>query len=364
MKVRSLVAGCGALLLLVVAGCGGGTAAAAAPAATPTVPVSVAHAERRDVPALVRAVGTVESPASVVLKPRIAGEVVDVPLQDGQDVKAGDLLVVLDRRPFEAALHAAEAALARDTATAEDAARNAASWGSLTDKRAVSQRTLEQAQATATAAAATVQVDQATVEAARLALSYCEIRAPFDGRTGRLLVRKGSSVKENETELVSLQQITPIRVAFAVPESRLPEIQARRAEGPLDVEVTPAGGAVAHGVLDFIDNAVDSTTGTILLRANLENAARTLWPGQLVDVALTVALDKGAVIVPARAVQPGQNGDYVFVVGADGAVEQRVVKVRSTDRNEAVIADGLKGDETVVTDGQLRLVPGTHVAPK
>ena len=349
-------------LLLAASACDGGQASAAAPGAgPPVVPVTLGRAERRDVPDRLHAVGNVESPASVMLKPRVAGEVAEVRLQEGADVRAGDVLIVLDEAPFKAALAAAEAALARDTVMAQDAQRNADSWDSLPDPRAVSTRTTEEARAQAEAAKAGVAADQAAVDAARLDLGFCEIRAPFDGRSGKVLVRTGSAVKEQETELVSIQQVVPIRVSFALPERHLPAIRARRAQGPVPVEVTAPGGGTLQGTLGFIDNAVDPATGTITLMADYANADQALWPGQLVDVALIVGVDEGAVVVPAGAVQPGQKGSTVFVVGADGTVQPHDVQVLRTDGGVAVLASGLQGDETVVTDGQLRLVPGARV---
>jgi membrane fusion protein, multidrug efflux system len=347
--------------LLVAPACGDGHAAdAAVAAAPPPVPVTVGRAERRDVTDRLRAVGTVRSPAAVTLKPRIRGEVAEVRLAEGMDVRAGDVLILLDRAPFEAALAAAEAALQRDTVMAEDLKRNADSWDSLSDSRAVSQRGLEEARAEAAAAQANVAMDQAAVDAARIALGFCEIRAPFDGRAGRVLVRKGSSVTDGETELVSIQQITPIRVEFALPDRYLAAIQARRAQGDLLVEVSVAGRTL-QGTLSFIDNSVDTTTGTILLWAQLDNADRALWPGQLVDVALTVGVYADAVVVPAGAVVPGQAGSLVFVVGDDGTVQPRDVTVLRREGELVVLGEGLDGGETVVTDGQLRLVPGARV---
>ncbi|HEX5012383.1 MAG TPA: efflux RND transporter periplasmic adaptor subunit [Planctomycetota bacterium] len=348
-------------LLLALAGCDGGQAAAASPGAAPAVPVTLGRAERRDMPNRLHAVGNVESPAAVMLKPRVAGQVAEVRLQEGADVHAGEVLILLDEAPFKAALAAAEAALARDTVMAQDAQRTAESWDRLPDPRAASARTIEQAHAQAEAAKAGVAADQAAVDAARLDLDHCEIRAPFDGRSGRVLVRTGSPVKEQETELVSIEQVVPIRVAFALPERHLPAIRARRAQGPVPVEVSVPGGGTLQGALGFIDNAVDPATGTILLMADFANADRALWPGQLVDVALIVGVDQGAVVVPAGAVQPGQKGSMVFVVGADGTVQPRDVQVLRTDAGLSVLSDGLQGDETVVTDGQLRLVPGSRV---
>jgi len=361
MRTRTIGTTAGLSALLLAAACGAGKAPADASAGgAPAVPVTVGLAERRDMPERVRAVGTVESPAAVTLEPRIDGEVAEVLVKEGADVLAGDLLIVLDRAPSQATLAAAEAALARDTVLSRDAQRNAESWASVGDQRAVAQRTLESARATADAAAAEVAVDAATVDAARLRLQWCEIRAPFAGRCGRVLVRRGSAVTEGETELLTLRQITPIRVAFPVPERRLATIQARHAQGPLAVDVRAPGGEALHGELGFIDSAVDRDSGSILLMADLPNADLRLWPGQLVDVELTVGVDRDVVVVPAGAVQRSQAGDAVFVV-EDGVARLKDVQLLRLDGELAVLSAGLSGGETVVTDGQLRLVPGARV---
>ncbi|HVQ25510.1 MAG TPA: efflux RND transporter periplasmic adaptor subunit [Planctomycetota bacterium] len=350
---------------LATAGCGGDAAASAGAAGQPPsgeelLPVSVARAERKDVPLQLRSVGRVESPASVVLRPQVEGPIVEVRFTEGDEVTAGDVLLRLDDRPFQAELRAAEANLDADTAMARDALTTLQQLQRVGDL--MSEREVQRAQASSDAAAAKVVADQAEVDLARLRLEYCSIRAPITGRTGTLEVRVGSVVKENDTPLLTIRQLAPIRAAFSVPEQQLGEIQAEQARAPLAVEVQAASGPPATGRLTFIDNAVDPTTGTVRLMATFDNADRALWPGQFVEVQLTLSVEAGAVVVPAPAVQPGQAGPFVFVVTEQGTVEQRPVTVSRTAGGESLIAEGLQGGETVVTAGQLRLSPGVRVS--
>jgi len=350
---------------LATAGCGGDAAASAGAAGQPPsseelLPVSVARAERKDVPLQLRSVGRVESPASVVLRPQVEGPIVEVRFTEGDEVTAGDVLLRLDDRRFQAELRAAEANLDADTAMARDALTTLQQLQRVGDL--MSEREVQRAQASSDAAAAKVVADQAEVDLARLRLEYCSIRAPITGRTGTLEVRVGSVVKENDTPLLTIRQLAPIRAAFSVPEQQLGEIQAEQARAPLAVEVQAASGPPATGRLTFIDNAVDPTTGTVRLMATFDNADRALWPGQFVEVQLTLSVEAGAVVVPAPAVQPGQAGPFVFVVTEQGTVEQRPVRVSRTAGGESLIAEGLEGGETVVTAGQLRLSPGVRVS--
>lgn len=330
------------------------------------VPVTVASAVRKDVPVKLRAIARVEPYATVTVKPQVSGQLVEVHFKEGQDVKAGDLLFRLDGRPYEAAVRQAEANLERDRALALDAAAEAAWKAGLLRQNAASQREYEQSQATADSRRATVEADEALLEKARLDLEYCTIRAPMDGRTGDNLADPGNVVKANETALVVINQINPIYVAFAVPEQFLLRVQEAQKGGPLVVEAffPHDPGPPERGVLTFVDNKVDSTTGTILLKGTFANAERRLWPGQFVNAELTLATRAGALVIPAPAVQTGQRGQYVFVVRDDQTVESRPVQVAFTLDTEAVIDDGLQPGERVVTDGQLRLVPGARVEPR
>jgi len=364
MTERRHVLRAGFLLVAAIASsCGAKDAKSGAGAAgAPAVPVKVATAGTSDVPIEIRAIGTLESPSMVVIKPQIAGIVLDLPFEEGADVRKGDPLVLFDPRPFDAALHSAEADLARDTALAADAKQAAAQVAGALEKSAVSQRSSEQAQAAAAAADAVVAKDRATVENARLDVEYCTIRAPFDGRTGRTAVRRGSVVKANETELVTLAQIVPIRVSFAVPESQLPDIRKASAEHALEVEVqVPGSDARVQGALTFMDNKVETTSGTIALLATFPNADRSLWPGQFVQVVLRVGIDRSVVVVPTNAVQTGQQGSFVFVVGSDNTVEMRSVVVKRATSGGSILSKGLAAGDVVVTDGHLRLVPGSRV---
>jgi len=340
-------------------------AEAARPEQTAAVPVTVATAVRKDVPVKLTAIARVEPYATVTVKPQVSGQLVEVHFQEGQDVRAGDLLFRLDARPYEAAVRQAEANLERDRALALDAAAEAAWKAGLLRQNAASQREYEQSQATADSRRATVEADEALLEKARLDLEYCTIRAPIDGRTGDNLADPGNVVKANETALVVINQINPIYVAFAVPEQFLLRIQEAQKGGPLVVEAffPHDPGPPERGVLTFVDNKVDSATGTILLKGTFANAERRLWPGQFVNAELTLATRVGALVIPAPAVQTGQRGQYVFVVRDDLTVESRPVRVAFTLDTETVIDDGLRPGERVVTDGQLRLVPGARVEP-
>ncbi len=354
-------------LVLLAAALGGCSRASRAPSAPPAVPVAAAEVEKMDVPLEVTAVGHVDAYSNVSVRTRVAGEVTKVAFREGQDVKAGDLLFELDRRPFQAALAEAEANLERDRARAREAAENLKRYAELVKKDYVTKEQFSQATANADALNATVKADEAAVETARLNVSYCTITAPITGRTGGLLVHPGNLVKANDDRpLVVINQIEPIYVTFAVPEATLADVKKRAAAGALKVSALPNGpGAVpSEGVLTFIDNTVDATTGTINLTATFPNHERALWPGQFTNVSLVLATDVGATVAPNTAVQPGQQGSLVYVIKADETVEARSVTVRRVHKQWSVIDKGLVPGERVVTDGQLRLAPGVKVTIK
>ena len=337
------------------------------PKTAPAVPVAVATATQRTVPVQIRTIGTVEAAATVGIKPRIMGELMEVHFKEGDDVKRGDLLFTIDPRPSQAALAEAQAKLARDTALARNAEMDAKRYAELVEKNYVSQEKYNEVRSNAEALKATLNADQAAVESARLQLSYCFMYAPISGRTGNLLADAGNTIKANPDDpIVVLRQIEPIQVSFAVPERHLGEIQRYAAAGTLPVEIHVPGdsGPLIQGRLTFIDNTVNTATGTILLKATYENTDRRLWPGQFVDVALTLTQRPNAVLVPSAAIQSGQQGTYVFVVKPDMTVEIRILKVAFYVDHEAVVDSGLDGGETVVTDGQLRLAPGALVEIK
>lgn len=329
------------------------------------VPVKIAVAEQRTVPVQLQAVGTVEAYATVSVKSRIDGQLVGVHFREGQDVKKGDLLFTIDPRPYEVALQEALARLERDVALADKAGVDARRYAELAAKNYVSSDKFEQFRANAEALRATVAADRASVERARLQLEYCYIKAPIAGRTGRLLVDEGSQVKANDdkTSMVDIAQILPIHVAFAVPQQHLSQIKTHMAQGPLMVEtfVTESRQKIETGTLSFLDNKVNSQTGTVMLKGTFPNTDRHLWPGQFVTAVLTLTSRPNAVVITSQAVQVGQDGQFVYVVKPDMTVEMRAIALGMTLGDEVVIEKGLSASEKVVTEGQLRLVPGARV---
>ena len=330
------------------------------------VPVTTAIATLKTVPIQVHAIGSVEAYSTVSVKAQVAARVEKAYFTEGQDVRKGDLLFTLDRRPFDAALQQAEANLAKDQAQLENARAEADRYTKLFQEGIVSKEQYDSMRTNADALAASARADKAAIEKARIDLSYCTIQAPIDGRTGALLVHPGNLVKDNDAALVVVNQIHPIYVTFSVPEQYLADIKRYRVEGPLKVEVIIPNQEQnpAQGVLTFIDNAVDSTTGTIKLKGTFENPDNRLWPGQFVNVALTLTTQSNAVVVPSQALQTGQVGQYVFVVKRDMTAEYRPVVAGNNIAGETVIQKGLQAGETLVTDGQLRVVPGMKVVIK
>jgi membrane fusion protein, multidrug efflux system len=328
------------------------------------VPVLVATAARKSVPIQIRAVGNVESFSTVSIKSQITGVLVKVHFKEGQNVKQGQLLFTVDPRPFEAALKQAEASMARDAAQLQNAREQARRYAELVKKQYVSQEQYDQIRANADAAEAVVQADQAVVENAKVQLSYCYIYSPLDGQVGTLLVNEGNLVRVNDgTPLVVINQLTPIYVTFSVPEQNLADIKRHMASGKLKVDAAfPSDeGRPETGTLGFVDNAVDRSTGTIKLKAEFTNKERRLWPGQFINVALTLTTQTGAVVIPSEAIQVGPQGQHVFIVKADKRVEVRPVTVARTSEGEAIISKGIEPGETVVREGQFLLGPGARV---
>jgi multidrug efflux system membrane fusion protein len=341
------------------AGRGGGQNAA--------VPVVTAHVVQKPMPITIGVIGTVEPSQTVSVRAQITGELTNVAFTEGDDVRKGQLLFSLDRRPLEAALKQAEANLARDIAQASNARSQAQRYEDLANRGIATKEQLETARTSATALDATVGADRATVENARVQLQYATISAPLAGRTGALMVHEGNLVRANDTTpLVVINQIAPINVSFAIPESRLPEFKNYLARGSLQLEARPPSEGVApsRGKVAFVDNQVDPTTGTIRVKGAFANVDRRLWPGQFVNVVVTLTTDPTAIVVPTPAVQAGQQGQYVFVVKPDQTADLRTVIVARADGAETVIKEGLAVGETVVTDGQIRLVPGSRVSVK
>ncbi len=333
-----------------------------------SVPVTVGTAARQDVPLEVRAIGHVEPYSTVSLKARVGGEVTKVGFKDGQDVKKGELLFQIDPRPYGALLAQTRAQLERDRAVAKNAEEDSRRYADLVQKDYVTREQYDATRSNAAAAMATVKADEAAVENARLQLSYCAVTAPISARAGSVLVYPGNQVKGNDDKpLVVLNQIQPVYVSFAVPESSLAAIrQHARPRQNLSVAASASGnpGNTQTGELTFLDNTVDPTTGTILLKATFPNQNEVLWPGEYVDVVLRLATEPGAIVVPSQAVQTGQSGQYVYVVKNDLTVESRPVTVSRTHGPLAIVANGLQAGERVVTDGQLRLAPGSKVEIK
>jgi multidrug efflux system membrane fusion protein len=328
------------------------------------IPVLVATATQKSIPVQIHAVGNVEAYSTVSIKSQVTGVLMKAHFREGQDVKEGQLLFTIDPRPLEATLKQAEATLARDTAQLQNAREQARRYADLVKKQYVSQEQYDKIRADADAAEAVVQADQAIVENAKVQLSYCYIYSPLDGQVGSLLVNEGNLVRVNDgTPLVVINQLTPVNVTFSVPEQNLLDIKRHGASGSLKVNAAfPADeGHPEEGRLAFIDNAVDRSTGTIKLKAEFSNKERRLWPGQFVNVALTLSTQADAIVIPSEAVQVGPDGQQVFVVKPDKRVEVRPVTVARTNEGEAVIAKGVQAGEQVVREGQFLLGPGTRV---
>ncbi len=331
-------------------------------------PVLVARAVVTNVPVQIQPepVGHVLPVSTVTIRPQIGGILSAVHFQEGQEVQKGDLLFTIDPRPSQASLDVARAALARDTAQLENAKIQLARDQKLFDDKIESQDVYDTSRANVDALAGTVQLDRASVSNAELNLEFTSIHAPVSGRTGGLQFHEGNVVKAPDDILLTINQIHPIYVAFALPEQYLPEIKKQMKDKPLAVTATfqNMNGPAPAGELTFVDNAVDTTTGMILFKATFSNADSALWPGQFVQVSLTLGELTNALVVPSQAVQTGQNGQFVYVVKADQTVASRSVKTGITFADETVIEQGLGAGDTVVTDGQLRLVPGATVDVK
>ena len=331
------------------------------------VPVTVADVQRKTIPVQVRVIGNVDPYTMVGVKPQITGEIVGVHFTEGQDVKKGQLLFTFDPRPFEADLLRAQANLAEDEAKAKNAEIEHERYRKLMEAGVVAKEQAEQMETNDSAMLATVKADRAQVEYARVQLIYTKIYSPIDGRTGNLMLHLGNVVKANpDNPMITINQVNPIYVTFAVPQQNLPEIKQRMARGKLKVTATIQGeeDRPEEGTLTFIDNNVDLNTGTIKLKGTFTNTNRRLWPGQYVNVALTLSDESNAIVVPTQAIVTGQEGPFVFVVKPDLTAESRPVKIERNVDNQAVISSGLSPGEKVVTDGQIRLVTGSRVEIK
>lgn len=334
-------------------------------------PVYVAKVEQKDVPEDISTVGKVESFAKVEIKSRVEGQLTGIHFEEGSYVKKGEPLFTIDERPFQAKVDEAKATLARDQASLNKAREDLRRYTSLIKQEAISRQEYDQALATAKSLEATVNSNVAALDNSKLQLEFCRIEAPISGRTGRILVREGNIVKANgDTSLVTIEQMQPVRVLFPVPERYLGQIVARMKLQPLNVTARTAQSTDTpeQGILSFVDNAVDSPTGTILLKAVFENKAEKLWPGQFVEVSLHVDTLKNSLVVPDQAIQQSQNGPYVYTVSKSLAggepsftVQLKHIKTGYAANGYTVVLEGLSKDETVVTEGQMRLTPGIQV---
>jgi multidrug efflux system membrane fusion protein len=370
LRIPSIVA-----TILIAAACSGGEAVQQDPAQgrgrggpqAPAVPVLTAEVVQKAVPVDLRTIGTAEAYATVAVRAQITGQVTSVNFREGDDVKKGQVLFTLDRRPLEAALRQAEAALERDLAQAANAKSQAQRYDDLARRGIATREQVDTTRTQAAALEATVGADRAAIENAKVQLQYATITAPISGRTGALMVHEGNLVRANDsTPLVVLNQVSPIHVSFGLPEARLPDLKRYLSQGSVRIEARPPNdeGPPSTGRITFVDNAVDQTTGTIRMKGTFPNESRRLWPGQFVNLVMTLTVDSGAIVAPSVAVQTGQQGQYVFVVKPDQTVELRTVTVDRSDGKETVIKAGLKPGETVVTDGHLRLVPGSRISVK
>jgi len=355
------------------------------------VPVVVGQATQRDVPVDIDGIGNVEAYSTISVRAQVTGQLTEVHFHEGDFVRKGDLLFTIDPRPFQAQvdqadanlkrdmalLSQAEAQLARDASSAEYVQLSAERNAQLNARGIISKDQAEQARSLADATAATVKADKAAVESARaqvvaqqaavdnakVALGYTTIRSPIDGRTGNLAVKGGNLVTANTSELMTIAQVQPVYVTFAVPAVHLPTIKRHLSSDRLPVTATPqdAEAQPVQGELTFVDNSVDPSTDTIKLKATFQNVDRRLWPGQFARVSLRLATLPHATVVPSQAVQTGQDGQFIFVVKPDSTVEQRTVTTGQRVGEEVVVSAGLTPGETIVTEGQLRLEPGTRV---
>jgi multidrug efflux system membrane fusion protein len=392
MKSSALI-----IILIVSAGLLGCSSSGSAPAKTSRqqaaliTPVVVLE---KTMPVDLRVIGSVEAYTAIRVKAQVSGQLMKVQFRQGDDVKAGDLLFLIDPRPFDAAIRQVEAGIAKDTALLRQAEANlrrdvaqekyardqAARYQKLFSEGVMSKQQTEQFDSDANmrteavgadraaieSAQASLKADTANLESAKLERAYCEIRAPVDGRTGDLNIEEGNLVRNSDAELVTINQVHPVYVTFSIPENRLAEVRKYMTAGPLSVMASPPGDVsqTEPGQLTFIDNTVDNTTGTIKLKATFANGNSRLWPGQFVNVALRLKTLQNAVVVPIRAIQMGQDGEFAYVVKGDQSAEMRPVTTGLRVGEEVVVEKGLEKGETIVIEGQGRLAPGMKVRSK
>jgi multidrug efflux system membrane fusion protein len=337
------------------------------PPQKPPVPVTAAEVVQKTVPVQLKTIGNVEAYSTVSVKSQIGGVLNRVHFREGQDVNKGALLFTIDPRPYEAALKQAEANLTKDIAQLENAREEVRRYAELVKKGYVAQQQYDQIRTNAASFEATVNADKAMVENAHLQLKYCYIYSPLTGKTGALMANEGNLIKATaDNAMVVINQIQPIYVTFSIPEQYLPEIKKYMSGGKIKVQafITKGEDNPEEGTLTFVDNSVDPATGTIKLKATFANKTKHLWPGQFVDAVMTLTTQPNAIVIASSAIQTGQNGQYVFIIRDDLTVESRPIEVGRTLNSETVIDKGLRAGEKVVTDGQLRLVPGAKIQIK
>ncbi len=333
---------------------------------SPVVPVTASPVVLKNMPVSLLTIGNVEPYTTVAVKARVDGQIVAVRFKEGDEVRQGAVLFEIDARPFQAALKQAQANLGKDKALLDRAVEQEKRYKDLLAKNFISPDAYEQVRTNSETAAATVAADEAGIDSARLSLEYATIRAPVTGYAGRIQIQQGNLIRANDTNpLVTINQVVPIFVTFSVPEQNIGDIRKYQADGQLQVRATFPNGAHAPiaGKLSFVDNSADATTGTIKLKAEFPNVDKALWPGQFVNVVLTLYEQKDAIVTPSAAVQSGPTGQYVYVVKPDQTVELRNIKITRAEGDDTVVASGLQPGEQVVTGGQLRLAPGTKVNP-
>jgi multidrug efflux system membrane fusion protein len=331
---------------------------------TPAVPVTTAVVVSKTVPVRLYAIGNVEPYTTVAVKARVDGQLVSVHFKEGDEVRKGSVLFEIDPRPFAASLKQAQANLLKDKALLDRASQQEKRYKDLLGKNFISPDAYEQVRTNAETAAATVSADEAAIENSKLSLEYCTIRSPVTGYAGRIQIQQGNLVKANDTNpMVTINQVVPIYTSFSVPEQNIADVRRYQADGELKVAASFANSVhpPVAGRLSFVDNAADATTGTIKLKAEFPNTDKALWPGQFVNVVLTLHEQKDAIVTPSAAVQSGPTGEYVFVVKPDSTVELRNIKIARAEGEDTVVASGLQAGDQVVIIGQLRLAPGTKV---
>lgn len=319
-------------------------------------------------PITIQGIGTVIAASTVSVRAQITGEMTSVNFKEGEDVEKGQVLVTLDKRPYEAVLQQAQATLDKDTAQAANARAQAARYQDLLERGIATREQVDTMRTQAATLEATMAADRASIENAKVQLTYATILAPMSGRTGLLQVHPGNLVRAQDTQaIVTINKITPVYVSFSVPEAQLPALKryvAAQGQLPASAIAPTDTGKPSTGRINFIDNAVDPTTGTIKVKGTFPNDDRRLWPGQFVNVTVTLTSDPRAIVVPAPAVQTGQQGTFVFLVKPDQTVELRPVTVARLAGDETVVQSGVAAGDTVVTDGHLRLVPGSRISVK